>query len=130
MERGTPCILDGDALRVAVLDALKDGLLATLAHELRTPLTAMKGARALENLAGEAPQREFLQLALRTPTVSADRPFAGRPRRPPPRLWGAGRVIEVLTNLLDNAVKLAPLGRREAVRAAAAVAQARGQGRP
>lgn len=55
MERGTPCILDGDTLRVAALAALKDDLLATLAHELRTPLTAMKGARALENLAGEAP---------------------------------------------------------------------------
>lgn len=80
MGRGTPCILDGDALRVAALDALKDDLLATLAHELRTPLTAMKGARALENLAGEAPQREFLQLALQNTDRLSESPF----RRPSP----------------------------------------------
>lgn len=91
MERGTPCILDGDALRVAALDALKDDLLATLAHELRTPLTAMEGARALENLAGEAPQREFLQLALQNTDRLSGSPFR-RPSPPTsPSALGSGR---------------------------------------
>ena len=91
MERGTPYILEGDALRVAALDALKDDLLATLAHEeLRTPLTAMKGARALENLPGEAPQREFLQLALQTTDRLSGSPFRWPSPPTSPSALGSG----------------------------------------
>lgn len=155
----------GQVGNLAALDALKDDLLATFAHELRTPLTAIKGALALvlEDSGGEAPQREFLELALQNTdrlirtvgdlldcsAIRAGGVLLTREPFPPlqaaavsvaavrghaaakrialaqavpadlPLCFGErGRVIQVLTNLLDNAVKFTPPGGRVAIRAA------------
>ena len=61
MERGTACLVDGGAPRVDPL--------ATPGLALRTLPTALRGSLvlALDEGAHEAPQREFLHLALQTP---------------------------------------------------------------
>lgn len=61
MERGTACLVDGGAPRVDPL--------ATPGLALRTLPTAIRGSLvlALDEGAHDAPQREFLHLALQTP---------------------------------------------------------------